>query len=222
MKSRSSLCLFTTLTLLTLLAPPGASLNKAAGAGSPFGPKGPQPVGGEWPPSSIVFVCHVTKPTSVAGVSDQLTKAIEHLKPEQSFNVIVFTPKGELTRLFPDAPAKANGEHKRAATGFIGKMQATSKDTIPVPALAAALHQKPEVIYFLSDAASLNEKMPQTIAKLNTGKAQAAINTIQLNDPSESTRTVLKKIASDSGGTYRSVDAIETDHPPTTKPAPGK
>ena len=79
-------------------------------------------------------------------------------------------------------------------------------DTEPLPAFEAAftrLRPRPDAIFFMTDGL-FRPDVADAIPTLNAGPKPVPIHSISLMD--RGAEALLRKIAADSGGTYRHVD----------------
>lgn len=137
----------------------------------------------------------------------ELTKAIEPLEVDQSFNVLFFSNNG-YAAAFPGELKPATQRFKDMAFDFLGEEIAMSGTTNPIPALEAALRMKPELLFFLTDGEFNGvvgyDEVEATIERLNVDK-EVMINTIQFITRSDRAEGVLRRIAENNGGTYKYV-----------------
>jgi hypothetical protein len=125
-----------------------------AGGGSRnhvFGPPGEGGNGGG-NARTIIFVCDGTGSmmNKLPQLKLELARAVQELKPIQSFNIVFYQDNNVLKldgNMIPANPA-----NKRKAQAWLEDLIAAGQ-TDPVPALTFALASKPELMYFLTDAA---------------------------------------------------------------------
>ena len=136
----------------------------------------------------------------------ELAKAVDGLKPVQAFNVIFFQGS-EPFAFNRHALIQATPVNKRSVGKFLEEVTpAGSSD--PLPGLKLAFGQKPQLIYLLTDGdfpdnnqvlRQINELNKEHKVKINTvafvSKADTDVDFIAL----------LRKVAADSGGTFRKV-----------------
>jgi hypothetical protein len=163
----------------------------------------------------IVFLCDATGSmiNKMPTLKDELNKAVVGLKPNQSFDIIFY--QGE--KIEPMAPAMiaATPENKRKAGTYLEGVTATDT-TEPVAPLIAALKLKPQLLYFLTDAADFPDvpALLGAIKKYNS-ENKTKINTILfVENKAERERNadsegLMKQIATDSGGLFRWVQMDE-------------
>jgi uncharacterized protein with von Willebrand factor type A (vWA) domain len=143
--------------------------------------------------------------TKIAALKAELARAVQSLKPSQSFNVIFF--QDQSCKSFSPELAAASPSNTRRAIQFLDDV-VTTGETNPIPALELAFQQKPEIIYFLTDGDFPdNDAVLRKIQTLNTG-GHVRINTIALvgsGDTDTGFIALLKKVAQETHGTYRHV-----------------
>lgn len=205
----------------------GAGTAPGEGNGGPMSPFG-LPNGGSGPRSpvfdtgrparEVVFVCDATGSmlNKLATLKDELNKAVVHLRPTQSFDILFFQEPSFDSfskQLLPATP-----ENKRKAGQYLEGIVATGP-TDPVPALEMALRLRPRLIYFLTDAADFPnpQAVTATIARFNADR-QIRINTILfVEDRNEHEKNfeserLMKSIADNSGGGFRWVEMDAIQH----------
>jgi hypothetical protein len=184
--------------------------------GGGIGPKGPV-FGNGGNAREIVFLCDATGSmlNKMATLKDELNKAVVGLRPIQSFDIIFY--QDVKVEQFQKTLVPATPEIKRKAGTYLEGV--TSEGTTdPIPALEAALKLKPQLLYFLTDAADFpdTKAVTDTIAKYNKDN-KIKINTILfVEDKTEHEKNLdseglMKGIAEKSGGRFRWVemDAIQ-------------
>jgi hypothetical protein len=173
-----------------------------AAAGSPAGPMTTSQRG------KIVFLCDATGTmiNKFALLRAELTKAIDNLKPGQSFNIVFFFdgPKAASINNL-ESLLLATPENKRKAYKFMEDFSTTGQ-TDPLPGIRLAFKMQPQLIYFLSDG-EFNNLVPyvQVVAeidKLNKDR-KTRVNTIQFGTYDKQAEGVLRLIASEHGGAFR-------------------
>jgi len=139
----------------------------------------------------------------VQSVRGELTKAIGAVEPVKSIN-IVFVSDGRQPVMLSDAgPIPASPENKRRAYAFLAKAAAT-RSADPLPALKAGLDQKPDLLYFLSDARITNPSLPEAAARL-TAASKTPVFAFLYGNYDQATEDALQRIAEGTGGHYRYV-----------------
>jgi len=165
----------------------------------------------------VVFLCDATGSMLIkmATLKDELNKAVNVLKPIQSFDIIFY--QGNNVYSFSKSLSPATPENKRKAGAWLEGI--TAQDiTLPIPALETALKLHPQLIHFLTDAADFPDTaaVVDTIDKYNKDRL-IKINTILfVEDKTEREKNLdseglMKKIAKENGGSFRWVemDAIQ-------------
>jgi hypothetical protein len=108
--------------------------------------------------SSVVFVCDgsgVMRGETFARLQTELQKAVDDLKPDQSFNIAFFRDQWKerpMMALTKNEMLRATDENKQLAKKFIQAMQAGSDkpDINAQEALELAFRLRPEIIYLVS------------------------------------------------------------------------
>lgn len=201
----------------------GAGTGDGGGPLAPFGrPGGGQGMGPRAPfvgmggnATRVVYLCDGTG-TMVglryALVKNELKKAVDVLKPIQSFSVIFFQDRGfetvDQNQLLPATP-----QNKRRAYDFLDQLSIKGQ-TDPLPAIRQAFKLNPELIYILSDGEFDNlvsyQEVLAEIATLNKdGKVR--INTILFGDRDKRAEETLREIAAKHGGRFKFVTEAELD-----------
>jgi len=161
----------------------------------------------------VVFICDATGSMmqEFDNLRVELRKAIDGLRPPQSFNVVFFQENA------PPPPDKsllfASPDNKRKVYDYVDKY-APRGPTDPVPAIKVAFGMHPELIYFLCDPSDFPDPKG-TIAlfkSLNVG-GTVHVNTIAFLEHDEEGEKTLKQIASDSGGIFKYVSEADMNKP---------
>jgi len=163
-------------------------------------------------------------------LKDELRRAVDVLKPIQFFNIIFFTSSGTgyesyKPRMVPATPANKL-EAIGGDDGWIERSYQADGVTDPRPALRAAMAQEPELVYLMTNGfekvrggATFARSVRDDIRKMNPGK-KVRINTILVRTSRsasslaaqeylqeiEDLKSVLKEIAEENGGRYKTVD----------------
>lgn len=210
----------------------GAGLGDTSGSGSgdgrgrlaPFGAPGggmPGPRGRVFGSGgnarTIAFVCDSSGSMidKFASLKRELGKAIEGLKPIQSFSIVFFrdgkAPQFENGRLVP-----ATADNKRNAYKWLESLGGTTGTSDPLPALSIAFKDPPDLVYVLTDGDfPNNDEVLNRVGQLNKQK-RSRVNTVAFvtskNDQtSQSFLDFLKRLATDNGGAFRFVALDELD-----------
>ena len=201
----------------------GAGTGEGGGPLAPFGrPGGGQGMGPRSPfmgmggnATRVVYLCDGTG--TMVGlrytlVRNELKKAVDVLKPIQSFSIIFFQDRGfetvDANTLLPATPP-----NKRRAYDFLDQLSIKGQ-TDPIPAIRQAFRLQPELIYILSDGEFDNlvsyDQVISEIATLNAdGKVR--INTILFGDRDRRAEETLREIATKHGGNFKFVSEQELD-----------
>jgi hypothetical protein len=194
---------------------PGDGTN---GAAAPFGVpqigglRGANPVFSPNPARKIAFVCDASGSmiNKMPALKVELIKAVQRLKPIQSFSIIFFQDARTPMAMGP-ALAMATSENKRKAATFLEGVSSIGT-TDPIPGIEAAFRQQPELIYLLTDGDFPdNDAVLARITELNKGK-KVRVNTIAFVGSGDSDTAflgLLKKIADQTGGNFRHVKEDE-------------
>jgi von Willebrand factor type A domain len=166
-------------------------------------------------PKTVIYVCNGS--TSMKGRSfdllkGELKKAIEVLPPPRAFDVIFFQ-NGEAAP-FAEQLILASPKNKERAYDFLEHVELKPGGADPLPAMRLALRLKPERIYLLADGPF--DDSARVVAEIRALQRAATppltrINTIGFFRPDlpraerEQTEAMLKEIAADTGGTFKTV-----------------
>jgi von Willebrand factor type A domain len=191
----------------------GDSRGSGIGESGPLAQFGANQIGGsQWfPPRpgarKIAFVCDASGSmlTKMASLKVELTKAINALRPNQSFGVTFFQ-EPRCTSLDSSLVA-ATPQNKRKAGSFLEDVIAAGT-TDPIPGIEQAFRQQPELIFLLTDGDFPdNALVLKEIRELNKDK-RVKINTIAFVSSADSDTAfidLLKTIAKENGGTFKHV-----------------
>lgn len=156
---------------------------------------------------TVVFVLDIS--SSMKGRRHQravqeLKKAIQQLKSEQKFSVVLYHEKVLQYTQSEQASGliEASFDSKRRAVRWIKKQKPTGL-TDPAPALEQALAWKPEVVVFFSDG-----ELPSTILHIakEHNHSRTIIHTLSFSNLQEqSAMRVLRTLASENGGQFHLV-----------------
>jgi von Willebrand factor type A domain len=170
----------------------------------------------------VIFVCDASGSMDSSKVwdvlEDQLKKAVDVLRPSQSFNVMFFQ-SGDPSVVDKSGLMRATPANKQRAYQAIAKTT-RSGITNPLPAIREAFKQDPELIQLLTDAQFTGEAEPKEIiaeiARLNAeraaaGKQKVLVNTYLLvsQELSDEEQQTMKQIADENGGRYVYVKASD-------------
>jgi len=189
----------------------GSGEGDGSGALAPFGIGSPSQV--FVPPKgnarTIIFVCDCTGSmiNKIAQLKVELSRAVQNLKPIQSFNIVFYQDESVLK--LSSSTIQANSENKRKAEAWLGDIVTAGK-TDPVPALSFALAARPDLMYFLTDAADFPDvpAVQNVFHKLNSDH-KTKVNTILFVESREEKETnresepLMAGIAEENGGRFR-------------------
>lgn len=187
------------------IAPFGVPGGGAAGPVAPF-------MGVSGNARRVVYIVDAsgTMMTVFPSVKSQLRNALDILKPIQEFNIIIFRDENihafHGSRLQPATPAI-----KSQAFNWIDEAHAAG-GTNPMPAMRMAFQMKPELIYVLSDGFDAVDDLDAVAREFRQLNADGAVkvNTILIGAKSDPRLvSVMRQIATDSGGTFKTVEASE-------------
>lgn len=152
----------------------------------------------------VAYVCDASKSMKdkLAVFRPELIKAIESLKPEQSFTII-FQVDGKAVALGKDL-LPASAENKAKAVEFVKKVVPAGASA-SVPGLRAAFACKPDVIYFTTDGDFADRDRAIAEARALNKDKHVRINTIAVFDREEAYMKVLKQLADENGGLFKFV-----------------
>ena len=199
----------------------GSGLGSGDTVASPFGVlgsgSGPKVgfMGATGNATRIVFLCDAsgTMVVSFPMLRQELSRTLEKLQPIQFFNVIFFhgntdgSSAAESIGVFPNSLVAATADNKSKAYDWI-KSYGPAGSTDPFPAIEKAFAMKPELLFVLTDGfdnVSSYQAVRGAFKKANSG-GQVKVNTILLQTTADpDLEDILKKIAEDNGGRYRTV-----------------
>ncbi len=132
-------------------------------------------------------------------LKQEILEAISRMTGKERFQVVLFNHEAQP---FPEAGWRHPKADFQRLKSWLESIQAAG-GTDPTPAFREALKlsPRPDVIFFMTDG-QFDPAAVEVVAALNRGK-ETVIHTISFVD--QSAEPLLKKIASDSGGTYRHV-----------------
>lgn len=154
---------------------------------------------------SVAYVCDASGSMTARfdELRDELAGSIGNLAPVQRFNVFFFQD-GKAATIDPANLLPATSQNKRLAGTFLADAT-TSGTTDPIPAIDAALRQKPQVMFLLTDGDFPdNAAVLEFIRRKNADRA-TTIHTIAFLERDESYEQVLRTIAQENGGTFKYV-----------------
>jgi len=178
------------------------------GGGMGLGPRSPF-MGISGNAREVAYVCDSSGSmlNKFPSLKHELRRAIDVLKPQQSFSVIFFSDPERKPQSLGPALLPATPEIKRNAYKFLDSVS-TSGSTDPLPGLELAFKQKPQLIYLLTDGDFPdNAAVLRRIRDLNRDKS-VKINTIVFVDVSNAEKTIvdlMQQIARDNGGVFKVV-----------------
>jgi hypothetical protein len=192
----------------------GAGAGGTAPWGMPGGGEGMLPksdfMGTGGSADDIVFLCDESGSmlSVFAALREQLKKSISQMAVDengaQRFNVIFFGD-GTTIALFPDGMQLATPENKRKAADFIDQ-QVPVGGTQPIPAIRAALRERPQLLYVLTDGFDNIADMSTVTDEFKRGDRDGAIhiNCIFLqSDDDPKLVEALKEIATIGHGDFK-------------------
>jgi hypothetical protein len=158
---------------------------------------------------TIIFVCDCTGSmiNKIAQLKVELSRAVQNLKPIQSFNIVFYQDESVLK--LSSSMIQANPENKRKAEAWLGDI-IPAGTTDPVPALSFALASKPDLIYFLTDAADFPDlpAVQMVFHKLNW-EHRIKVNTIlfvetrEEKEANKESEPLMAGISKENGGNFR-------------------
>jgi hypothetical protein len=182
--------------------------------GGGIGPQGPV-FGAGGNARTIVFVCDCTGSmiNKIAQLKVELSRAVQNLKVVQSFNIVFYQDQKVLK--LDAGLIMATSENKRKAETWLGDI-VTAGTTDPVPALTFALQEKPQLMYFLTDAADFPDvaAVQNVFRKVNTDH-KTKVNTIlfvetkEEKEQNKESEPLMDGIAKENGGKFRWVTLDE-------------
>jgi hypothetical protein len=160
--------------------------------------------------TKVIYLCDASG--SMLGVfgalKQQLKESVNNLDvmAGQEFNVIFFSDDN-CFQLFKGGMQIASADNKHKAMEFIDNAVSTG-GTQPLPAIKAALAQKPELLFVLTDGFDNIASFDDVINAFKTGNPEGKmhINCIFLqSDPDPKLVEVLKQIAKDGHGDMKTI-----------------
>ncbi len=179
------------------------------GGGGMPGPRGKM-FGNGGNARSIAFVCDASGSMfqKMPTLKGELAKAIDGLKPVQSFSIVFFANE-KFVGFDNGTLVAATSDNKAKARQWLEQVSAVGS-TNPIPGLEVAFKGKPNLLYLLTDGDFPNNDAVKTkIKQLNPTK-QTRVNTIAFvgggEEGSKSFVQLLDEIANQNGGQFRKVD----------------
>ncbi len=188
----------------------GAMAMFGAPGGGGIGPKGPV-FGHGGNARQITFVCDASGSmiNKMASLKNELGKAVQGLRPIQSFGIIFF--QDEKFSSLDSQLINATPENKRKAQKYLEDITTTGT-TNPIPGIQLAFKQHPQLIYLLTDGDFPdNDAVLKTIRDLNKDK-KVKINTIAFVSDADTDTAfleLLKTVAKENGGVFKHVSESE-------------
>jgi hypothetical protein len=163
------------------------------------------------PARKIAFVCDASGSMlpKFASLQNELSKAVENLKPIQGFNLIFF--QNQSCDSFSTELSPATPGNKQKASSFLHDVipQGT---TDPLPGLEMAFRQKPQMIYLLTDGDFPdNQAVLRKIRELDADHRVKVYTIAFVDDADKDTDFValLQQIARETGGIYKHISQSE-------------
>lgn len=158
----------------------------------------------------VVFVCDASGSMmqKFDELRTQLRKAIDPLRPNDSFNVVFFQDTSAAVA-DPSGLLLGTPSNKRKVLDFIDKI-APRSSTDPLPGLADAFKLKPSVVWLLTDGDFPDNKAVLKFIRENNHTG-AVIHTIAYMDDGAEYQKVLQTIATENRGTFKFVGANEVE-----------
>jgi sulfur transfer complex TusBCD TusB component (DsrH family) len=168
-------------------------------------------------PKRVVFLCNASASvkTKFALIKKELSGAIDGLKPDQQFDVVLWQD-GLAIAFQRDALAPATEESKKRCAAFVERTIARGNKNA-LPAISLAFKLKPDLIHLLTDSDFPdNDAVLKKVRELNKagadGEVPTTVNTIAVvNEKGTDTSflKLLETIAKENGGRFSKV--TETD-----------
>jgi hypothetical protein len=164
----------------------------------------------------IVFVVDTQyHPVRQSAFKEELNLAVEHLRDDQLFTIIVMAVQGQAPRAFNSNPTRATGPAKAAARDFINAIQDDRK-TNPLPAIRKAVELEPDLLYYIvEDNTTQGEMVRRAFGPLH-GRLNIMLFSGLMPHPDEFLRT----LAIEHGGKAINQRGDELQ-PPAPKLLPG-
>ena len=166
---------------------------------------------------TIVYLLDVSgsmtsPPEAIIAAKRELIASLESLVSDQQFQVIFYNERPSVMRLPGSAPQKlyqATDINRTLARQQIAARQA-ELGTSHLPALAAALELRPDVIFFLTDAEdpALNARQIDEVRRMNA--AGARIHAVEFGKGSRlDSSSALERLARQNHGAYQYRDVMK-------------
>jgi|SRR5688572_1311334 len=163
---------------------------------------------------SIAFVCDGSRWTrnKIDELSDELTRTVDAMQPEQQFAVMFFADD-RATGFEDGRPVAATDENKRALRDWLKDVKLGENST-PIAGLSRAFEAKPDAIIFVSDGEFKDyDGVEAHVARLNPDRA-VRVYTIgffedEKEDDSRPFVRFMQKLAEQNGGQFKAVYADE-------------
>jgi hypothetical protein len=140
----------------------------------------------------------------LAAAKRELLASLEHLPPTARFQIIAYNRSALPLRINGQSGLVfATTDNKRCVAQLLEELSAEGS-TEHLPALKRALALRPDVIFFLTDAADLRLEQVQTVTALNHGRS--VIHAIELGRRARADGDPpLSALAQENQGHYKSV-----------------
>jgi hypothetical protein len=142
----------------------------------------------------------------------EMKTAVANLAPIQSFNALFFQEmdNGGFFRSSGPDLQMATPRNKTAVFGFLDHLEFRD-GTNPLPAMAEAFREKPQLVYLLTDGDFDNPDSSVVLAKIDAMNKDKTVrvNTVLLlqtkaeEQANQSFEAIMTKIAQDNGGTFK-------------------
>ena len=148
----------------------------------------------------------------LASAKEELLASIDALAESQQFHVIFYNERLTLFALqgHRGRPIFADDEATRAVRRFVDAVDAEG-GTRHYEAIAAALKLSPDAIFVLTDADERDDLTEDELRRLSHARGRARCLVAQFGGGEHRRSPRLARLAADSGGEYRVVDAPAKD-----------
>lgn len=133
----------------------------------------------------------------------ELLNALARLPAGATFQVILYNLQAETLRIDGNSGYLPADESTRAAVARALERTAAAGSTNHVNALRQGLFLRPDVLFLVTDADELTDREVQDVARFNTSRT--AIHVIELTRRRADADGPLHRLATLTGGSYRSV-----------------
>jgi hypothetical protein len=138
----------------------------------------------------IVFLVDTRLPTqTLPWLRDELRLAIEHLRDDQLFTIIILRPQNQVPRMLSSTPIRASASAKGQAIDFLRAVESQSS-TNPVPGIRKAVELQPDLLIYIPDQTTPQTDAVRQAFRLFRGRLNIVLFGGQAFSPVEFLRTL--------------------------------